>query len=812
MRPLFILRWSARDLRRRWLQVVAIALIIAVGTGVFAALGSTATWRRESNDASFETLEMYDLRVKAAEGLDAPAGSLLAALGRLPDPGVIAHAEERLVVPTQVDASTPTQTILVPGRLIGVDVTGGGPHINKVWVKSGDGRTLASSDQGGGTVVLERNFSTFYDLARRGTISVAGRQVEYVGSGMSPEYFFVVTDDGSFFAEANFAAVFAPLDTAQTLADRPGRVNDLVLRLRPGSTVSAVRPQVERAFSDSGLAVTVMERSDEDAFRLLYDDIEGDQKFWNVFALLILAGAAFGAFNLANRMVEAQRREIGIGMSLGAPPRVLALRPLFVGIEIAVLGVVFGVGMGLGVVAAIRPVYTNMLPLPVWHTDLQLAMFAKAAAIGFVIPVVATAWPVWRAVRVLPVDAITTTHRSSRGGLSPMLRRLPWPRSTYARMPFGNVLRTPRRTLLTAFGIAAAVTALISILGMIDSFVTTIDRNDREVLQDHPDRVTVALQGFHLVNSAEITAITSTPSVGEVQPVLRFGARLSAGTKQPIDLLVDVIDLDSTVWAPTVTRGEIPSDRGGLIISAEAASDLRVGPGDMVTLEHPAQRGNGFELVRTSLRVAAVHPSPYRFAAYVDRSQLPMFGVPDVVNQLYILPARGSTPQDVQRALFGRPAVASAQPVSATSKVVKDSLNDFVGIFRVLQLFILLLALLIAYNAASINTDERRREHATLFAFGLPLRRILRMDIMEALLIGLLGTGLGLIGGIAVLRWVTSALIGNTLPELGLDVTLSAETIGTAILLGVIAVAAAPLLTIHRLRRMDIPTTLRIVE
>ena len=36
MRPLFLLRWSARDLRRRWLQVVAIALIIAVGTGVYA--------------------------------------------------------------------------------------------------------------------------------------------------------------------------------------------------------------------------------------------------------------------------------------------------------------------------------------------------------------------------------------------------------------------------------------------------------------------------------------------------------------------------------------------------------------------------------------------------------------------------------------------------------------------------------------------------------------------------------------------------------------------------------------------------------
>lgn len=812
MRPLFLLRWSARDLRRRWLQVAAIALIIGVGTGVYAALGSTATWRRESNDASFEALNMYDLRVKAAEGLDAAEGTMRAALGRLDDPQVVVAAEERLVVPTQVDASTESKTILVPGRLIGVDVAGGGPRINTVWVPPGDGRTLSAADVSGRTVVLERNFAAFYDLPSTGSLRVAGTEVQYVGQGLSPEYFFVVTDDGSFFAEANFAAVFAPLGTAQTIAGQPGRVNDMVIRLRPGADVDATKAQVLLAFADSGLAVTVMERADEDAYRLLYADIASDQKFWNVFALLIVAGAAFGAFNLASRMVEAQRREIGIGMALGASPRTLSLRPLLVGIEIALLGVVFGTGAGFAVAALIRPVYTTMLPLPVWHTDLQFSMFAQAAALGFAVPVVATAWPVWRAVRVAPVDAITTTHRSARSGLSRLLRRLRWPRGTYARMPVGNVLRTPRRTLLTAFGIAAAMTALISILGMIDSFVETIDRNDREVLQDHPDRVTVALQGFHLVGSSEIGAITAAPSVGAVQPVVRFGARLTAGDRQPVELLVDVIDIGNDVWTPTLVRGGLPADRSGLIISTEAASDLGVRPGDTVALEHPSQRGAGFELVTSQVRVVAVHPSPFRFTAYLDRSQLRAYGLPDVVNQLYVLPATGSTPQDVQRALFGLPGVASAQPISAASKVVKDSLDDFIGVFRVLQLFILLLALLIAYNAASINTEERSREHATLFAFGLPVRRVLWMDVAEALLIGLLGTGIGLLAGAAVLRWVTTSLVGSTMPELGLVTTMSTTTVVTAVLLGVVAVALAPVLTLRRLRRMDIPKALRIVE
>ena len=50
------------------------------------------------------------------------------------------------------------------------------------------------------------------------------------------------------------------------------------------------------------------------------------------------------------------------------------------------------------------------------------------------------------------------------------------------------------------------------------------------------------------------------------------------------------------------------------------------------------------------------------------------------------------------------------------------------------------------------------------------------------------------------------------MPDMGLDVVISGTTVLTAVVLGVIAVAIAPLLTIRRLRRMDIPGTLRVVE
>ncbi|HEX6232825.1 MAG TPA: FtsX-like permease family protein [Jiangellaceae bacterium] len=815
MRVLFTLRWAARDLRRRWLQVLVIALIIAIGTGVYAGLGSTAEWRRQSNDASFDLLNMYDLRVTTARGVDAAVGEMAGVLASLPDPAMVATAEERFIADTQVDASTADESILVPGRLVGMDLRDGGPHVNGVYVDEGDGRSLSESDAGQPVVLVEQNFANFYDLQRERTFRVAGGQeVTSVGVALGPEYFFVMTEEGGFFAEANFAVLFTSLETAQQLAGRAARVNDLVLALAPGVDAEVAARDIEAVFAESGagLGVTVMQTRDEDAYRVLYDDIESDQRFWNLFAILILGGAAFGAFNLAGRMVEAERREIGIGMALGWSRRRLAVRHLLVGAQIALAGAVLGVVMTFVVLAAVRPIFESMLPLPVWSRPWQPGMFIQGAVIGFVLPFLATAWPVWRAVRVMPVDAITTTHASARSGLAPLLRRLRWPVSAFRRMPLGNVLRAPRRTLLTALGIGAAISTLVVVLGALDSFKATIDRNSAELFGEHPDRIMATFSGFVVENGPELAAVAAADSVGRVEPVLEIGGTLSTPEHADVEVVLAAIDFDSDVWAPTFDEGGLGADRAGLVLAQKAADDLGVGVGDTIMVEHPARQGGGFTVVQTPMTVAGIHPSPFRFNAYLDRAQLTALGVSGAANAAYLLPAAGATPDDVEQELFGMSGVASVQPVAVSSQVVEDSFKDFTEIFQVLEVFIFGLALLIAYNATSINADERARERATLFAFGMPLRRVLGLETVEGTLIGLLGTAVGVGLGLLLNRSVIASMWESTMPDIGMEVGVSVATLLTAVAFGVAAVVVAPLFTARRLSKMDIPGTLRVVE
>ena len=94
----------------------------------------------------------------------------------------------------------------------------------------------------------------------------------------------------------------------------------------------------------------------------------------------------------------------------------------------------------------------------------------------------------------------------------------------------------------------------------------------------------------------------------------------------------------------------------------------------------------------------------------------------------------------------------------------------------------------------------------------LPTWRVMGVAVTESLLVGLLGTFIGIVSGRLLLEWLIRVLVPQTLPDLGIEPFLSTSTVLTALALGVVAVAVAPLLTIRRLRRMDIPSTLRVME
>ncbi len=536
----------------------------------------------------------------------------------------MAAAVERLVVDSQVDTGpiSGTESVLVPARLVGMTF-GLAQPVDRVWVR--DGTARVEDRPALGTAVMEAKFADLRGLPTQGSVTVAGgHTVAYSGLGTAPEDFFYEGPEGTIAAEGELAIVYLPLAAAQDISGHPGMVNDLVLTLADGTDRDVIEAQLVTMVSDLGLSGVVSTRDDSDAVRVLYEDIDNDQQFWNALSALVLAAAALAAFNLISRIVEAQRREIGIGMALGVPRRQLAIRPLMIGTQVAILGTIAGIGVGLVVGNAFASLLESVRPLPEHRTPFQFGVYAQAAALGIAVPIAASAIPVWRALRVEPIEAIRTGHLTAKSNrLTSWTGHVRLPGSTMTQMPIRNVLRTPRRAILTAVGVGAAITALVAVLGMLDSFDRANQQGNDEFTKGNPDRIVVQLDTFypneigrrHRNPQTPRQSITST--AGLRLPVTALAADPDAN----LDLLVELVDLDQAIWTPTIEEVSTSTDasRAGILLARKAADDLAVDVGGTIALRHPIRTDvGGFALTETEFVVSGIHANPLRTFAFMD--------------------------------------------------------------------------------------------------------------------------------------------------------------------------------------------------
>jgi putative ABC transport system permease protein len=365
---------------------------------------------------------------------------------------------------------------------------------------------------------------------------------------------------------------------------------------------------------------------------------------------------------------------------------------------------------------------------------------------------------------------------------------------------------------MTVLGIAAVVAITLALAGLIDSFNSTLDASRAEALAGQAQRLTADLAAPQPRNGVAIRAITGSPVIGAEQPSLRLPVTLNRGGRR-LDAFLEVIDRNGPLWHPTPLAGRLPGDRPGLLIAKRAAEDLHVRIGDSLSVVYPIPSGkNSYQLTSTTLPITGLHTNPLRFLSYANQQAGGTMHLSGLVNHLSITPAPGRTAADVKRALLAMPTVTGAQGAAATTDAVDQTMSQFTDVLTITVVIAMIMALLIAYNSAAINAEERTREHATMFAYGVGAARVIRGNLAEAFITGALATVLGVAAGYGILRWIVGVSMRNTMPDLGTLISISAATFGLAALAGIVVVTLAPLLTLRRLRRTDIPSALRVVE
>jgi putative ABC transport system permease protein len=236
---------------------------------------------------------------------------------------------------------------------------------------------------------------------------------------------------------------------------------------------------------------------------------------------------------------------------------------------------------------------------------------------------------------------------------------------------------------------------------------------------------------------------------------------------------------------------------GALLMSTELASRYALDAGDSITLTSAGR-------VRSASVVGLIEPADNLSRRALDGVLLAdiataqeltgRLGTLDRID--LILPERNAATVNQLQAML--PPGARLTPVEARSRPIEEMTAAFRTNLTALSLLALVVGMFLIYNTMTFSVVQRRSLFGTLRCLGVTRREVFGLVMSEALVVGILGAGLGTLLGIAMGQGAVR-LVTRTINDLyfvvtveGTHVPFSSLIKGT--LLGVVATAltAAP--------------------
>ncbi len=770
-------RKVVRDLRRARAQVVAVAVTVMLGVGLFIASAGAFENLDSSYQHTYARLHFADL---VAAGGDT---------GRVADAARAAGAGA-VTTRTQVDPPMLIGGTKLVGRVSGL------PADRRAAVDDVEvtrGRYLTPADPTG--VLVETHAATTFHLSPGDTLRVytpAGwRRVTVRGVVVSAEYLWPARSRQSVLEDPHaFAVVFAPQDTVRGWY---GDARSQVLVELPGGATDAHLGAVSAAMRRAG-AVDVTTQAEQASPATLQLDLDGFNEMSKAFPLLFLTAAAVAAYVLLTRRVRAERPVIGTLMAAGARRGRVVRHYLLQGVVIAMLGAVVGVVLGVLGTDAVTHAYTQGLGIPDTVVRQHPLLAVAGLALGLLVGLAGAAAPAVTAARTAPAEAMRNEVVSRPpGAWSRAVSRLHGIPVT-ARMALRDVVRSRRRTAATALGAVLALVLVLSSLGMmttmIDALHVQYDKVERQdatvtVAPGTASSVRADLEGLR-----QVTAVESS----RVGPVT-----VTAGDASYTTALHG--------FAPgTVMHGFRGNDGSpvslpgtGILAGSALADHLHVRVGDTVTVVAPGGRP-------TRERVAGFVDEPLGTNLYAGpRTADEVLG--DAGAQtLLVRFAPGSDRTALRRTVSRLDGVIAYAEADALARSLDRYLGLFWAFVGIMVALGAVLALAIIYVSMAVTVVERTNELATLRAAGVPLRRVAAALATENLLATLLGIPLGL-----VLGWVAAeqfmGLYSSDLFTLPLHLPWWMLALAAAGVL--LSAALSQLPAVRAVRRLDVARVVR---
>ncbi len=728
-----LMRKTLRDLWQiRW-RALAVVLTVASGVGTYAGGGMAIATGPHTRDVLFDRLSFADLEVQF----------LPEDVENLPDlkriPGVRA-IERRLVLPGTVFLKDNSR---ISGVLVFLETAQ--PTLDALQLVEGS----PVRPQDFESAVIERSLALFHGFRVGDRIRVQVGEKIYEnridGLAISPEYLITAANPEYLVPEkGSVGVVFTGL---ARVSDSLGftMVNDLLFRFEPGADPRAVREAVLARLGRVNLE-RVIPKEEHFIWRFVRVETEAFKVYFPCVVLILGILSFVLTLITMNRLVLEQRRQIGALLALGYR-RGQVLRAYLNA------GVLLGAAAGL-VGTALAFVFRNLFAGPYARAlgmpDVIMAVEPSLIAAGFcaavIVTAAATAWPVWRMLRLTPQTII----REPVGDGVGFGRWIRWTFASMVALPlparFGvrNMIRRPGRTLSTILAIGFSLSVPIAFTVSLTSALQT-----PEIVFGR-ERWDIAADFLYPVLLEDLAPIRSLSGVAKVEPYFRRFAELGANGRYESATILGV-HTDSSMRRTVLADGRsLSGDPDEVLVSHDLARHLTIHVGDPVTI----RIRSGREFARRVVGIAGeIIPGqiiiPFRQAQLITDFE-------DAATGVYIATSAPGT--NLAAALGDLEYVAKVTTKTGVVDAFRSLASGMMKMVYVNLGVSVSIATFFIFMSVNLVISERQAEYATFKCLGYGRARLGAMVLAQAFGEGGLATLLSIPVGIVLALYLNARL------------------------------------------------------
>jgi putative ABC transport system permease protein len=381
-----------------------------------------------------------------------------------------------------------------------------------------------------------------------------------------------------------------------------------------------------------------------------------------------------------------------------------------------------------------------------------------------------------------------------------------------ATLTLKNLTRNPRRTILTIAAIALPLLVFSvahAAVNLVDAFLLELTKNQRVVVHDKVTFTTFLPQRMR----DQILDIAPSGAIRAVCGVAWFGGRLENSQSTFPSMGVDRDTFAEVYSDYDITPEQLQrfkEERRAALIGAELAKQFNWQEGDRFVLVGGLPPYLKMEFVVAGVVPNFNGPWVYFGLDYYNEAMEKETGSPIGVNNFWLKcnseAARQWALTEIDKHFENSEHETQTEDESTFFAGFTRMGGDWVQLVWTVGQFIVVVALMAAFNTMSMAFRERTRELAIMRALGFPAGRIVGMVLAEGLLLGLMG------GVIAVVPLYLALRVWSpTIPGLPGTVRITEHTmllaIGVALGIGLISALVPAVMA----GRLQVATALRRV-